>query len=383
MTPADIETGAMTAAETRPFLSVGDIVKAGLTLAAVVVLAIAALTPVEVVADGAKYRVPVGAVVDDLVRSGGLQAPAGDLRSVEGKVLQPGGGRPPKFLVNGGMATTATPVSAGSVVTSEKGEDSVEATEVVTRWRHPKMKFTGAGPVLSVVDTGTPAKLRVVVGAMSGVEVSKTVVDPGKPALVRRERAPGSGKRVALTFDDGPWPNTTDAVLRELKAAKAKATFFVVGRQVAAREALVRRVIAAGMEIGSHSYSHKYLGSAEDGLVRSEIRKADTAIARVTGAAPLWYRPAGGQTNADVFSEAHARDHRVVLWTVDPEDWRRPGAKRIADRVLAGVRPGAVILMHDGGGDRRQTVAAVRTILRGLKKRGYQAVTLGELYGVR
>jgi peptidoglycan/xylan/chitin deacetylase (PgdA/CDA1 family) len=172
-------------------------------------------------------------------------------------------------------------------------------------------------------------------------------------------------------------------VLNELKAAKAKATFFVVGRQVPAREAIVRRVIAAGMEIGSHSYSHKYLATAGEGLVRSEIGKADTAIERVTGSRPLWYRPAGGQTNADVFLEASNRAHRVVMWTVDPADWKRPGAGRIASRVLAGVRPGAVILMHDGGGDRRQTVAALKTILRGLKKRGYQAVTLGELYGVK
>lgn len=372
----------MPAVPERQTLSVVDIAKAVVTLAAVAALAIAALSPVEVSADGAKYRVPVGAVVNDLVRSGALTAPAGDLRSVKGKVLRPGAGQPAQFFVNGSPAVTSTPVSAGSVVTSSKGDDSVESTKTVTRWRDPKTKTVGSGPAMSVVETGTPAELLVVVGSESGIEISSTVIDKGSPLLIKRERADGSAKRVALTFDDGPWPKTTEAVLRLLRKHKAKATFFVVGRQVPGRKRIVERLVGAGMEIGNHSYSHKYLSAASDSLAHSEIAKADDAIAKVTGAAPLWYRPAGGSTSPAVFSEAYADRHRLALWTVDPADWKRPGARRIASRVLSNVHPGAVILLHDGGGDRRQTVSALKRILRGLKKRGYQAVTLSELYGV-
>jgi len=158
-----------------------------------------------------------------------------------------------------------------------------------------------------------------------------------------------------------------------------KATFFMLGRQVKARPEMAGRVLAAGMEIGNHSYSHKYLARASHKLITSEIGDGAKAIQSVLGVKPAWYRPAGGSKNSFVFREAKRLGMRVVLWTIDPKDWKRPAAATIARRVLDRVRPGSVILMHDGGGDRSHTVEALEPIIRGLKARGYTMVTLSEL----
>lgn len=356
-------------------------VVAAFTLAAFAALAYASLAPVDVRADGARTAVPVGATVADLVRAGAIKAPSGDLRSVSGEVLREGEGMPPVLRVNGAVATSRTPVSAGSAVTSERGPDAVEATTAVTVEKKPEMRIVGTGPVSSVEESGVPSQIRVVVGAVSGAEVSRTVLSEGEPMIVRREPAYTGAKRVALTFDDGPWPASTDDVLDLLLDYDAKATFFMVGKRVKVQPDTARRVRDSGMELGNHSWSHAYLSKASRKRIVSEISKADDAFEAELGQVPVWYRPAGGATNATVYREAARLDHRVVMWTVDPHDWKRPGARRIARRVLDNVKPGAVILLHDGGGNREQTVAALARILRGLEARGYEAVTLSELYG--
>jgi len=358
----------------------GEIVLVIVALLAVGMLATGSLASVPVTVDGVAGRVPVGAVAGDLVSAGDVASPPGDLLSVSGKVLRAGGGRPPGLIVNGAAATSETPLSAGTVVTSARGGDTIEETRTVSIETTPALRFVGSGPVQSVEDSGTPGQVLVVLGTVSGEEVTRTVLSKAEPMIVRSEPAWRGAKRVALTFDDGPWPTTTDEILGQLKAAGVKATFFLLGRQVAARPEMARRIVDAGMEIGNHSYSHKYLSGDPKSVVDSEIAKADAAIFKATGVRPVWYRPAGGITSPTVYGEAARLGHKVVLWSVDPQDWARPGTRRIARRVLDHVRPGAVILLHDGGGNRTETVAALKKILHGLAARGYEAVTLSELY---
>ena len=143
---------------------------------------------------------------------------------------------------------------------------------------------------------------------------------------------------------------------------------------------IARDVAAAGMEIGAHSQSHKLLQHASHAVIRSEISKGIASVQRVIGRRPAFYRPAGGSVNAYVFLEAKRENVRVVIWTVDPRDWSRPGTRAIARRVLDNIRPGSVVLMHDGGGNRSQTIAALKLVLHGLKARGYEMVTLSQLY---
>ncbi|MEX5717755.1 polysaccharide deacetylase family protein [Geodermatophilus maliterrae] len=175
---------------------------------------------------------------------------------------------------------------------------------------------------------------------------------------------------VRLTFDDGPAPTATSAVLDTLAAWGAKATFYVTGSMAAARPALLRRAIAEGHRIGNHSWSHPDLTTLTRAQVQSQLQRTTDVIREATENAPTEWRPPYGATNALV--EAAAQDvglSSMVLWTVDPRDWADPPATTIRDRVLQRVRPGSVVLLHDATG--QNTPEALPMILDGLAQAGY------------
>lgn len=182
--------------------------------------------------------------------------------------------------------------------------------------------------------------------------------------------APCAAGYVDLTFDDGPERAATLVVLDTLVARRVPATFFVVGSLVAAEPDVVRRERDDGERIGNHSWSHSNLTTLTTAQVESEFRRANDAIRQATGLTPTFWRPPYGATDARVEAAARAVGlTTMVLWTVDPRDWADPPATTIRDRVLAAVRPNAIILLHDGTG--RNTPAAVPMILDGLAQRGY------------
>jgi peptidoglycan-N-acetylglucosamine deacetylase len=192
---------------------------------------------------------------------------------------------------------------------------------------------------------------------------------PG-PAPARA--GPGSGGVVYLTFDDGPTPAYTPQVLDLLARHRARATFFVVGRNAAAYPGLVRRAYAAGHGVGSHTHSHRRLTDLRGGRLEAEVGAANTVISRATGAPVRCLRPPYATVDAASAHRVRALGLRLVLWDVDSNDWRRPGAGVIAGRVLGRVRSGDVVLLHDGGGNRDQTVAALRQVLASLSARGFR-----------
>ncbi len=188
------------------------------------------------------------------------------------------------------------------------------------------------------------------------------------------QAAPASAaasKYVYLTFDDGPNPPYTNQVLAALARYGAKATFFEIGENVAKSPATTRRVRQAGHSVQNHTWSHPDLRGLSLSAFNSQVLRADRVIRAQTGVTPTCLRPPYGSVNATVRSRAAALHKKIELWTVDPRDWSRPGTSVIVRRVLDNVRSGSVVLMHDGGGDRDQTVAALPTILRTLKARGY------------
>ena len=180
-------------------------------------------------------------------------------------------------------------------------------------------------------------------------------------------------KRVALTFDDGP-SSYTPQVLSILKQQHVKGTFFEIGEQVSSAS---RAVVKAGEEIADHSYRH------ETDPSRSSMAATNSAIRTATGFEPCLFRPPGGAYNSRVVSDARSLGMTTVLWDVDPRDWSTPGSAAIYSRVVSATRPGSIILMHDGGGDRSQTVAALPHIIRTLRGRGYRMVTVSKLLGQR
>jgi peptidoglycan/xylan/chitin deacetylase (PgdA/CDA1 family) len=184
-------------------------------------------------------------------------------------------------------------------------------------------------------------------------------------------------KCIALTFDDGPDPGTTK-LLDTLKANHAKATFFVLGSQVATNADILKREVAEGNEVGNHTYTHMKLAGAPEAKVQEEIGKTQDAIKLVLGISPVLFRPTYGATDKQLDAVTKQDNLAQILWTVDTDDWRDHNSALIEKRVLKGAKPGHIILMHDV---RPTTVAAVPNIIKKLAAQGYKFVTVSELYG--
>jgi peptidoglycan/xylan/chitin deacetylase (PgdA/CDA1 family) len=192
--------------------------------------------------------------------------------------------------------------------------------------------------------------------------------------------AAGGGRRqeVALTFDDGPGPYTP-GVLSVLEREHAPATFFAIGKMTRYFGAYTRRELQDGDVVGDHTQSHAALASLSAHAQREELFEGIARIELLGSPRPQLFRPPYGSFNATTLRQLHALRLLMVLWSADTRDYTRPGVPAIVDAVIAGATPGAIFLMHDGGGDRSQTVAALPGVIRALRARGYELVTVPQL----
>jgi peptidoglycan/xylan/chitin deacetylase (PgdA/CDA1 family) len=183
---------------------------------------------------------------------------------------------------------------------------------------------------------------------------------------------------VALTYDDGPSDANTDDLLEILRAAGARATFFVVGARLEQHQELGRRIAAGGHEVANHSYSHRNLRELDGKQVEQEIALGVSAIAGVVDP-PTLYRPPFGKQPADETRICNELGLRSVLWSIDSGDTMPFSTDRIVREVVRRVRPGDIVLMHDGGDRRQRTLDATQRILQQLDGLGYAFVTVSEL----
>lgn len=184
---------------------------------------------------------------------------------------------------------------------------------------------------------------------------------------------------VALTFDDGPHPRLTPALLDILKARGIRATFYVIGNRVKMFPALTQRIAAEGHEIGNHTWSHPNMAYRGTDRVIREIDSTTSAVFATTGRPPVTFRPPYGAFTLNQRRMLHeVRGLPTVLWDVDPQDWRRPGAAVVARRIVSGARKGSIVLSHD---IQYGTVQAMPAVLDGLAARGFSFVTVSELLG--
>ncbi|MCX7600018.1 MAG: polysaccharide deacetylase family protein [Armatimonadetes bacterium] len=286
---------------------------------------------------------------------GAPRARPGDLLDVTGRVLKPGGGEQPRLFL------------AGALVPAD----------YVLRWRDRIQVRPGRDlrePAMDVVTCSRTASGGVIVARHVEGKVS------GRQAAVERMAIAAPKRvRIALTFDDGPNPVWTPQVLDVLAKYRAKASFFVLGQCAVRWPELVRRQVAEGHEICLHSYSHARFTQLPASRVTLELARNLRALSDLAVGPIRWFRPPYGVVNARVREQVAAMGYRTVLWDVDTRDWRRPPAEVIAARILAGAHDGAVILMHDGGGDRSRTVAALALALPRLKARGVEMLTLSQV----
>ncbi len=185
---------------------------------------------------------------------------------------------------------------------------------------------------------------------------------------------------VALTFDDGPNPPYTGRILDVLDRYRVPATFFCVGLHALAHHEELARMAAAGHQIANHTWSHPFLPDLSHGELRAQLERTDEAIGEVVGGeGPRMFRPPYGSRTPEVLSWLTEHKATIALWDVEPFDWALPGPQEITRLVLEQTRPGSVILLHDGGGDRSQTAEALPAVIEGLLARGYGFARLDEL----
>jgi peptidoglycan/xylan/chitin deacetylase (PgdA/CDA1 family) len=299
--------------------------------------------------------------VDDALRRAHVVVPAGHVLTAMTRRPIAGDHQPGQILVDGHPAAGDSVVGPGSVVTVVPGVDVTEPLQVLRVAVPPT-----AAAVASLYVGGLPGSARVVRGALSGETVSRrVVVPPGRSHLV-------TTGAVALTFDDGPDPSWTPRVLAMLTAAHVHATFCLVGRQVQKHPELVRAIVRGGHTVCNHTWSHDELLSTRPAArIVAEMQRTQAAIRAASGVTPLLFRAPGGRWTPQLEAVARAQGLRPLKWNVDPRDWAQPGWVHVVGVVVATLRPGGIVLLHDGGGDRIQTLVALKWMLIQLPRRHY------------
>jgi peptidoglycan-N-acetylglucosamine deacetylase len=239
----------------------------------------------------------------------------------------------------------------------------------------------GHGPHPSVAATVPAARARrqvVAHAARTSAEEADAAVSSVLAYTPFVKEGADRGRDVALTFDDGPGPYTP-GVLSVLERFHVRATFFVIGAMLRYFSASAVREIEDGDAIGDHTETHPEMAQLSAKQQYEELFEQIVRVELLGGPRPVLFRPPYGSFDATTLRELHALHLLMTLWSVDTEDYLQPGVSEIVDRALAGARPGAIILMHDAGGTRTQTIAALPTIIRDLRARGFRLVTVPQL----
>jgi peptidoglycan/xylan/chitin deacetylase (PgdA/CDA1 family) len=283
-------------------------------------------------------------------------------------------------LVGGRLAGALHARQAGHLATSpgssgSAGRGGVASNGTTTRPQpRPASTASAGSPVpdnggshLGSRDNPTPTAIPSGSPSPSGTPTDRTF---------GAKRTTGS-TAVALTFDDGPSPDWTPQVLDLLRERGVKATFCLIGAQVRRYPQLVARIVREGHTLCNHSWRHDLqLGSRSDEVIRSDLTRTNTEIHQaVPGARIAYYRQPGGKWTPAVVHIAKELGLAPLDWAVDPQDWNTPGTQAIIDRVMHNTHRGSIVLMHDGGGDRSETLAACKTLIPWLQER-YPLVAL-------
>ncbi|MEU4732182.1 polysaccharide deacetylase family protein [Streptomyces sp. NPDC023588] len=198
-----------------------------------------------------------------------------------------------------------------------------------------------------------------------------------KPAVRTRPilelpQGAGTSSSMVLTFDDGPDPRYTPGILDTLARYGVRAMFFVCGEMATDNRDLVRRMAAEGHVIGNHTWTHPLIPKLSRPALASEIGRTSEVVEQTVGEAPQWFRAPYGAWNRAAFEIGAELGMEPLAWTVDTLDWKEPGTGTIVSRVLGGAGPGVIVLSHDAGGNRSQSVQALSSYLPQLLARGYR-----------
>lgn len=369
-----------------------------IAVAAVVVLAIVGIfafnnwmgsKPVEVTLNGDQVTISgaersVGGLLDNNV----VSVTPGNYVAVDGSTIRQGEGTRCTAKVNGNDTDDmGMHLNGGNKIEISNGTDITEPyTDSEPQTLPHKTELKGVGAVHLYSNNAQDGEQVTRTGKESGITATVTTKEPVDNIVQYYNVNSNGDKVIALTFDDGPWDKQTDEILDILEQNDAKATFFTVGQCISGHEKELQRAASMGCEIGTHTWDHAE-GSGEGvSLIKmstderkQEVQKGLEAIKNATGQeASTIFRCPGGNFDTSVATDLEGIVTAEIGWNVDTTDWKKPGADVIAQRIQS-AGPGNIILMHDGGGDRSQTIEGLRQALPKLKEQGYSFITVQEL----
>jgi len=340
---------------------------------------------VEVSVNDTSVSIKVGSSLDELISTAGLQLVPGNFMSIGGNVITEGGGDAYEVTLNGAALTqdeiAKTTVGDGQSYEFSNGTDTTEAYGEQVIDLQPKLEVQGtAGAITYVAQWGKVGKKRVKVGETSGETVDVEVVEAAQDAIIVKHNFNFNDGRklIALTFDDGP-SQYTQRYLDILTQYGVKATFFNLGQNADTYPDLEKACIAADCQVASHTFDHKQLTTLSGDDVYSELTTAFTSIYNASGTSTTMLRPPYGSFTDNTWLLTRGCLSASFIWNIDSEDWRLPGSDKIVSNVVNNAYSGAIVLMHDGGGNRDEDLAALPSIIQTLQGEGYTFVTLDEL----
>lgn len=326
----------------------------------------------------------VGGLLDNNV----VSVTPGNYVAVDGSTIRQGDGTRCTAKVNGNETTDmGLHLNGGDKIEISNGTDITEPyTDSDPQPIAHKTELKGVGAVHLYNNNAQDGEQVTRTGKESGITATVTTKEPVDNIVQYYNVNSNGDKVIALTFDDGPWDQQTDEILDILQENGAKATFFTVGQCISGHEAELKRAAEMGCEIGTHTWDHAEGSGQGVSLIKmstqerkDEVTKGLQAITDATGQqASTIFRCPGGNFDTSVATDLDGLVTAEIGWNVDTTDWKRPGADVIAQRIQS-AGPGNIILMHDGGGDRSQTVAGLKQALPKLKEQGYSFITVQEL----
>ncbi|MBR3689970.1 MAG: polysaccharide deacetylase family protein [Eggerthellaceae bacterium] len=347
---------------------------------------------IHVQVNGQEVTLAHDTTIGEVLDMGLVNPTAGDLVAINGDLLEEGAGVPYELTLNGEPCYNLERAlnNKDDLVVSD-GENTVEPCDATYTETAPSQAISGQGAV-HIYDRGQIGITEHITGRVSGIQSETVLQTAGVTTFLSYNATANGNKVIALTFDDGPWAGTTAEVLDILAEHDVKATFFVVGNRVEGQADVVKRAYEEGHQICTHSFSHasgsgqgvnlEYMSPEEQ---VAEITQGYAAIAAAIGVEPshVIRAPGGNYGDAEMIWRLEPYVNAEIGWNVDTQDWRKPGAEAIAERIKS-AEAGEIVLMHDGGGDRSQTVEALRIAIPYLKEQGYTFVTIDELlaYGI-
>lgn len=345
--------------------------------------------PVEVTLNGDQVTISgaersIGGLLDNNV----VSVTPGNYVAVDGSTIRQGEGTRCTAKVNGNDTDDmGMHLNGGDKIEISNGTDITEPyTDSEPQPLPHKTELKGVGAVHLYSNNAQDGEQVTRTGKESGITATVTTKEPIDNIVQYYNVNSNGDKVIALTFDDGPWDKQTDEILDILEQNDAKATFFTVGQCISGHEKELQRAASMGCEIGTHTWDHAEGSGQGVSLIKmstderkQEVQKGLEAIKNATGQeASTIFRCPGGNFDTSVATDLEGIVTAEIGWNVDTTDWKKPGADVIAQRIQS-AGPGNIILMHDGGGDRSQTVEGLRQALPKMKEQGYSFITVQEL----